>query len=111
MRERVLITGIGCVSCFGLGHSALAADIASGYCGIVPITAFDPPTCHSHRAAMIRDFDPAAFIPPMKLRRTDAVSRVALACARMLFDDARVAPGPVAGEGTGIAVGTFSAGL
>jgi 3-oxoacyl-[acyl-carrier-protein] synthase II len=111
MRERVLITGIGCVSSFGLGHSALVTDICSGYCGIVPITAFDTSTCHSHRGAMIRDFDPTAFIPPMKLRRTDAVSRVALACVRMLFDDARVAPGPVAGEATGIAVGTFSAGL
>jgi 3-oxoacyl-[acyl-carrier-protein] synthase II len=111
MRERVVITGIGCVSCFGLGHSALVTDIRSGHCGIVPITAFDTSTCHSHRAAMIRDFDPSAFIPPMKLRRTDAVSRVAFACARMLFDDARLAPGPGGIEGVGIAIGTFTAGL
>jgi 3-oxoacyl-[acyl-carrier-protein] synthase II len=111
MRERVLITGIGCVSCFGLGHSALATDIGSGCSGIVPITAFYTSTCHSHRAAMIRDFDPGAFIPPMKLRRTDTVSRVALACARMLFDDANVAPGPGSAESIGIAIGTFSAGL
>jgi 3-oxoacyl-[acyl-carrier-protein] synthase II len=111
MRERVVITGIGCISCFGLGHSALMTGIGSGHCGIVPITAFETSTCRSHRAAMIRDFDPGAFIPPMKLRRTDAVSRVALACARMLFDDARLTPGPGGVEAIGIAVGTFSAGL
>src|SRR5207244_3056327 len=56
-------------------------------------------------------FDPAAFIPPMKLRRVDAVSRVALACARLLFDDAGCAPGSGGSDDIGIALGTFTAGL
>src|ERR1700674_5460317 len=106
MRERVLITGIGCVSCFGIGHSALFNAIKSGSCGVVPITAFDTSECHSHRAATIRDFDPAAFIPPMKLRRIDAVSRVALVCARLLFDDAGRMPGPDGDDDIGVALGT-----
>ena len=33
-------------------------------------------------AVVIRDFDPAAFIPPLKLRRVDAVGRIALALPR-----------------------------
>ena len=56
---------------------------------------------------MIRDFDPAAFFSPLKLRRVDAVGRIALACARLLFDDA---PG-AQGEHVGIALGTSTAGL
>ena len=47
------------------------------------------------------------FIPPLKLRRIDAVGRVAIACTRLLFEDA----GGVPGDTTGIALGTFTAGL
>ena len=111
MRERVVITGIGCVSCFGIGHSRFAGALGSGACGIAPVNAFDTSGCHSHCASTIREFDPAAFIPPMKLRRIDAVSRVALACAQLLFDDAGRRPGAGGSDDTGIALGTFTAGL
>jgi 3-oxoacyl-[acyl-carrier-protein] synthase II len=107
MREGVVITGIGCVSCFGTGHRAFADRIRSGASGIAPITRFDTAACHSRTAAMIRDFDPAAFFSPLKLRRVDAVGRVALACARLLFD---AHPG-AQGEHVGIALGTSTAGL
>jgi 3-oxoacyl-[acyl-carrier-protein] synthase II len=111
MREGVVITGIGCISCFGIGHSCLVDALAAGSSGIAPISAFDTSGCVSHRAATIRGFDPAAFIPPMKLRRMDAVSRVAAACAQLLFADAgpRIADG--ASDEAGIALGTFTAGL
>jgi 3-oxoacyl-[acyl-carrier-protein] synthase II len=110
MSERVVITGIGCVSCFGIGHRAIIDGIESGSSGIAPITRFDTGNCRSHCAAVIRDFDPAAFISPLKLRRVDAVGRVALACTRLLLEDAGSVP--VAGrDDMGIALGTFTAGL
>jgi len=108
MRERAVVTGIGCISSYGIGHSAFIEAVTAGATGVARITAFDTARCHSHSAATIRGFDPAAFIPPIKLRRIDAAGRVALACARLLVDDARcdgVSPD------TGIALGTFSAGL
>jgi 3-oxoacyl-[acyl-carrier-protein] synthase II len=111
MSERVVITGIGCVSCFGMGHRALIDAIGSGSSGIAPITRFDTAECRSRCAAMIRDFDPAAFIPPLKLRRVDAVGRVALACTRLLFEDAGGVPGAAGRDDMGIALGTFTAGL
>jgi 3-oxoacyl-[acyl-carrier-protein] synthase II len=111
MSERVVITGIGCVSCFGMGHRALTDAIGSGSSGIVPITRFDTADCRSHSAATIRDFDPAAFISPLKLRRVDAVGRVALACTRLLFEDAGGVPGAGVLDDVGIALGTFTAGL
>jgi 3-oxoacyl-[acyl-carrier-protein] synthase II len=111
MSERVVITGIGCVSCFGLGHRALIEAINFGRSGIVPITRFDTAECRSHCAATIRDFDPAAFISPLKLRRVDAVGRVALACTRLLFDDAGCTPDAGGRDDVGIALGTFTAGV
>ncbi len=68
---------------------------------------FDTTACHSHSAAMIRDFDPAAFISPLKLRRIDAVGRLALACTHLLFDDAACRPDPTARDDIGIALGTM----
>jgi 3-oxoacyl-[acyl-carrier-protein] synthase II len=111
MSERVVITGIGCVSCFGIGHRAIIDGIESGSSGIAPITRFDTVDCRSHCAAAIRDFDPAAFISPLKLRRVDAVGRVALACTRLLLEDAGGVPIAGGRDDMGIALGTFTAGL
>jgi 3-oxoacyl-[acyl-carrier-protein] synthase II len=111
MAERVVITGIGCVSCFGMGHRPFIDAIGSGCSGIAPITRFDTTACRSHCAATIRDFDPAAFISPLKLRRVDAVGRVALACTRLLLEDAGSVPGAGGRDDMGIALGTFTAGL
>ncbi|HEY6211391.1 MAG TPA: beta-ketoacyl synthase N-terminal-like domain-containing protein, partial [Vicinamibacterales bacterium] len=111
MSERVAITGIGCVSCFGRGHGAFIDAILSGCSGIAPITRFDTSDCRSHNAAMIRGFDPAEFIAPLKLRRVDAVGRVALACTRLLFEDAGCVPDAGGRDDVGIALGTSTAGL
>src|ERR1700675_3530488 len=93
MRQRVLVTGIGCISSFGIGHHAFTEGLLAGRSGIAPVTAFDTAECRSHSAATIQGFDPAAFIAPLKLRRIDAVGRLALACARLLIDDAALAIG------------------
>src|ERR1035437_2571402 len=111
MSERVAITGIVCVSSFGIGYRAFIDAIGSGRSGIVPITRFDTAECRSHCAATIRDFDPTAFFPPLKPRRVDAVGRVALACTRLLFDDAGCTPDAGGRDDVGIAPGTLPAGL
>src|SRR4051812_23874667 len=111
MSERVVITGLGCVSCFGLGHVALVDAINSGRCGSQVITSFDTSECHSHTAALLHEFDPSAFISPLKLRRVDAAGRVALACVRLLFEDAGRPVGASGHDEYGIALGTATAGL
>src|SRR5207244_13323928 len=83
--------------------------IRSSRCGIAPVTSFDTADCRSHCAALIRGFDPAAFISPLKLRKIDAVGRVALASTRLLFDDAGCPPGPGGRDDIGIALGTATA--
>ena len=65
MYERVAITGIGCVSCFGLGHRCFIDAILSGASGIATITRFDTRDCRSHTAAAVSHFDPAAFMAPL----------------------------------------------
>jgi 3-oxoacyl-[acyl-carrier-protein] synthase II len=110
MVERVLITGLSCVSCFGVGPSLFIDAILSGRSGIGPISRFDTTMCASHCAAEVRGFDPAAFIAPLKLRRVDAVGRLALAGARLVIEDAFGTAG-VDGRDVGVALGTSTAGL
>lgn len=111
MPRRVAITGIGCVSCFGLGRETFIDAILSGKSGVAPITRFSTADCRSHLAATIRDFDPSAFISPLKLRRVDAVGRMALACTRLLLDDGGCRPDAGGRDDLGIALGTTTAGL
>ena len=106
-----MITGIGCISCFGLGSTSFVDALLAGSSGIAPITAFDTSGCHSHLAATVTGFDASAFIPPIKLRRVDGAGRLAIAASRLLAADATGSPeGRLSGD-AGIALGTFSAGL
>jgi 3-oxoacyl-[acyl-carrier-protein] synthase II len=111
MRERVVITGIGCISSFGVGHQPFAEALRVGTSGIRPITAFDTTCCRSHLAATIRGFDPTAFIAPLKLRRVDEVGRLALVCGRLAIDDAGWPARPEGSDQIGVALGTYTAGL
>jgi 3-oxoacyl-[acyl-carrier-protein] synthase II len=111
MRQRVAVTGIACISSFGIGHRAFVEALSAGRSGIRPITAFDTSSCRSHCAAAIDGFDPAAFIPPLKMRRVDQVGRLALACARLLLEDAALTPGAGGSDDVGVALGTLTAGM
>src|SRR3954452_22221716 len=97
MAEPVVITGISCISSFGIGPRAMVDAIVAGRTGVRPITAFDTSECRSHGAAILDAFDPAAFIAPMRLRRVDGVGRLALVCASLLLDDAALS---IAQEGS-----------
>src|SRR5262245_7261248 len=111
MRQRVVVTGIGSISSFGISHRALADALMEGRSGIRPITAFDTSTSRSHCGATLDGFDPAAFIPPLKLRRIDQVGRLALACTRLLIEDAAMSLQSGGTDDVGVTLGTFTAGM
>jgi 3-oxoacyl-[acyl-carrier-protein] synthase II len=111
MRQRVVVTGIGCISPFGIGPRVLVDALAAGRSGIRPITAFDTSSCRSHSAATLDGFDPTSFISPLKLRRVDGVGRVALVCARLLLDDSSLGVGAGGSDEIGVALGTLTAGM
>ena len=108
MRDNVLITGVGCVSSLGIGAETFVHELLAGHGGIAPVTAFDTQGCRAHTAALIRGFDPARHIDPMKLRRIDEVGRLALATCRLALEDARL---PAGTENVGVALGTATSGL
>lgn len=75
------------------------------------ITSFNTSKLASKQAAEVRDFDPARLIAPMKLRRMDEVSRLAVSAAHEVLESAGLA---VAGEGhdaLGVVLGTCTCGV
>ena len=84
--NRVPITGIGVIA---------PAPIAE-------IDRFDTSGLSAHTAALVRDFKPKDFIAPMKMRRMNTLSRLAMAAAKLAIEDCGAPPGP----NTGVAIGT-----
>lgn len=108
MRERVVVTGAGCVSSLGTGVETFAAELLAGRGGIAPVSAFDTAACRSHTAALLRDFDPARYVAPLKLRRMDEVGRLALAACRLALEAAGL---PAGNDRVGVSLGSATAGL
>ena len=106
----IAVTGLGIVSPFGTSQDAFRDALIAGRHAVVPLTTFDTSTCRAHCAALVADFDPTRWIPPMKLRRMDAAGTYAVAIARQALDDAGVPYGETPDDDLGIVLGTYTAG-
>lgn len=87
---RIPITGIGVVAPGATGIDAFRSLLGSGASAISDVDRFDTAGLSAHKAALIRDFSPKEFIPPMKMRRMNMLSRYALSAARLAMRDAAV---------------------
>lgn len=76
--NRVVITGIGAITSAGNNAEASYKACIQGKSGIRPITAFDTANYPSKLGGMIENFSPEKFIDPMKIRRMDKVSQLAI---------------------------------
>ena len=79
MSSRVVITGIGALTCAGHGSKGLWAGILSEQSGITFNTRFDAGNYDAKCVGAINDFVPADHFPPHKLKRIDRYAQFALA--------------------------------
>jgi 3-oxoacyl-[acyl-carrier-protein] synthase II len=86
--RRVVITGLGALTCVGHGAKGLWNGILAEKSGIGFTTRFDATPYDSQCTAEINDFDPAAYFPPHKLKRIDRFAQFALVLTRQAFEDA-----------------------
>lgn len=85
--RRVVITGLGPVSCLGLGKDNLWEGLVAGRSGIGPITHFDPTNFPCKIGGEVPDFQPADFISRNNLKNTARFTQFAVAAARLAFED------------------------
>lgn len=81
MRQRVVITGMGCVSPLGSDVSTLWKNILAGKSGVGYITHYDTSKFDVKIGAEVRDFDGVALFGARDARRMDRFVQFALAAA------------------------------
>ncbi len=77
-RNRVVVTGLGCISPLGNDTTSTWEGIVAGRCGVGPITLFDPEELKTQFAAEVKDFDPEEHLGRRLARRTDRFTQFAL---------------------------------
>jgi 3-oxoacyl-[acyl-carrier-protein] synthase II len=85
--RRVVITGVGAVSCIGSTKEGLWKGILAEKTGIRRLERFDPEPYHAKTAGEIRDFDPLDYVEAKRVRRLDRYAQMALVGAKMAFSD------------------------
>ncbi len=85
-----------------IGVTAFRELLASGRSAVREIDRFDTRGLSAHTAALVEDFKPRDFIPVMKMRRMNGLSRLAVAAAKLAIEDAQV----TLPADTGVAIGT-----
>ena len=109
-RKRVVITGLGAVTCLGSSVDLLWDGLINGRSGIRRITQFDPSELPCQIGGEIPDFEPKKYMDRREIRRMPRSTQIALASAKQAIDDAglpEIMPNP---ERAGVVFGTAMGG-
>lgn len=111
MRQRVVITGMGCISPLGNDIPGMWNQIISGQSGVGPITHFDASSHKTRIAAEVKGFDGAALFGSREARRMDRFAQFAVAAAQQAVADARLEVNDTNRDRIGVVLGSGIGGL
>jgi 3-oxoacyl-[acyl-carrier-protein] synthase II len=89
-RRRVVITGLGPITCIGKGVEGFWNGIRAEKTGISKIENLDVSQFGVRVAGQIKDWDPEEFFPPHRLKRLDRYAQFSVASAKLALDDAGI---------------------
>jgi len=78
MKKRVVVTGLGVVTCLGNDVATFWENLLAGKSGISRITRFDPSNLPVQIAGEVKNFDPSQKFDPKLIKRTDTYTQYAL---------------------------------
>jgi len=88
MKRRVVITGLGPITCIGKGVDGFWNGIRAEKTGISPIQSFDVSSFGVRVAGEMFDWNAEEFFTPQRLKRLDRYAQFAVASAKLALDDA-----------------------
>jgi 3-oxoacyl-[acyl-carrier-protein] synthase II len=86
--RKVVVTGIGPVTPVGVGRTDVWDARVAGRSGIGEVTLFDASEFPVRIGGEVTDFDPTSWMDRKAARRTDRVVHLAVAAARLAWEDA-----------------------
>jgi 3-oxoacyl-[acyl-carrier-protein] synthase II len=110
-RQRVVITGIGTVTCYGNGVASFWDSLLAGKPGIDTVTSFDITDYPSKVGSEVRDFNPGEFMDPKEARRNDRYTQLAVASSKLALADAGIDPTKLDADRFGVIVGSGIGGM
>jgi 3-oxoacyl-[acyl-carrier-protein] synthase II len=105
-RRCVVVTGLGPVSCVGIGIDAFAAALRAGRSGISAIRSFDTTGFPHINAGEVHDFEPGAIVERIDPAAWGRSSLFAAAAARLAVRDAGLDLTAADPERGGVVMGT-----
>lgn len=94
-KKRVVITGMGVVSC--LGHDVLEfyRHLLAGKSGIAPITAFPCDDYSTRFGGVISQFDPGEYLDKKQARRVDKFIAYGVVAAKKALEFGQLSQGTI----------------
>jgi 3-oxoacyl-[acyl-carrier-protein] synthase II len=86
--RRVAVTGMGVVTCMGVGADQMWDSLAAGRSGITSITHFDASEYPTRISGYIHGFDPSHILDPKDARRMSRFQQFGMVAADEAFRDA-----------------------
>jgi 3-oxoacyl-[acyl-carrier-protein] synthase II len=112
MKERrVVVTGVGLITCCGTGVEKSWQALINGQSGVGPITLFDASKLDTHFAGQVNDFKAEDFIDKKEVRRMDRFEQFALAAAGQAMTDSGLKVTPENAERISVIVGSGIGGI
>ena len=85
-KKRIVVTGMGVVSCFGTDVEAFYEQLLAGKSGIVPIEEFPCADYPTRFAGAVRNFDPGEYIDKKQARRVDPFIRYIMVAGKKALE-------------------------
>jgi 3-oxoacyl-[acyl-carrier-protein] synthase II len=90
MKKRIVVTGMGVVSCFGSDVDMFYQSLLQGKSGACPIVDFDVSSYSTRFAALVSDFDVGEYLDKKQARRVDPFIRYAVVAGKKALEHAGI---------------------
>lgn len=87
---KIVITGIGVISPYGIGPELLWGKLMAGESALKPLTTFDASHIQCRVGGQLTDFNPNTYLSPRTTRKIDRFSTLALIAAQFALQDANL---------------------
>lgn len=89
-KKRIVVTGMGIVSCFGQDVDVFYDNLLAGKSGVVPLTHFPCEEYPTRIAAEVKDFDAGDYIDKKQARRVDRAIAFAMVSGKKALEMAKL---------------------
>ena len=107
--RRVAVTGLGVVSPVGNDVDTAWNNLIRGHSGLAEITKFDVARYEAKAAGEVRDFNPADWMDPKAVRRSESAMWFGVAAAKQALADSGFEITDANREDVGVVFGSFAA--